>query len=177
MPKTRSYWFYHSLHRLSNLPNWEIIKKLRGRFFGKLFANAGGNLRVARGVQIKNPANLTVGANCYFGDDVQLYAWNESITLGDNVLLAAGAKIITRKHGFANIDLPMADQGYTNAPVVVEDDVWIGFNVIVLPRVTIGKSSIIGAGAVVTKDVEPYSVIGGVPARLIRKRKKKQEYA
>jgi len=123
-------------------------------------------------VQIKNPQNVTVGANCYFGDDVQLYAWHESITIGDNVLIAADAKIITRKHGFANPDLPMSDQGYTNAPVVIEDDVWVGFNVVVLPGITLGRGSIIGAGAVVAQDVEPYSVMGGVPARLIRKRYK-----
>ena len=56
------------------------------------------------------------------------------------------------------------------APVVIGDDVWIGSRVIILPGVKIGNGSVIGAGAVVTKDVEPYSVVGGVPAKLIRRR-------
>ncbi len=54
---------------------------------------------------------------------------------------------------------------------IIEDDVWIGRNAIIMPGVRIGKGSIVGAGAVVTKNVEPYSIVGGVPAKLIRKRK------
>ncbi|MCA9936785.1 MAG: hypothetical protein KC415_22775 [Anaerolineales bacterium] len=78
--------------------------------------------------------------------------------------------MITRKHGFADVQRPISEQGYTNAPIVIEDDVWIGFQAVILPGVTVGKGSIIGAGAVVTKDVPPYSIMGGVPARLIRQR-------
>jgi maltose O-acetyltransferase len=66
----------------------------------------------------------------------------------------------------------MIDQGFKDKePVIIEDDVWIGARVIILPGVKIGKGSIVGAGAVVTKDVEPYSIVAGVPAKLIRKRK------
>ena len=66
----------------------------------------------------------------------------------------------------------MWQQGFTEVdPIVIEDDVWIGARVIILKGVTIGKGSIIGAGSVVTKDVEPYSIVGGNPAKLIRKRK------
>ncbi len=65
--------------------------------------------------------------------------------------------VITRKHVFTNLDQPISNQGYTNASVV-------------LPGVTVGRGSIVGANAVVTKDVEPYTIVGGVPARLIKKR-------
>jgi maltose O-acetyltransferase len=104
------------------------------------------------------------------GDSVQLYAWNERTTIGSNVPIASGVRMITRKHGLADVVRPMAEKGYNNAPIVIEDDVWIGFNAVILPGVTIGESSIVGAGAVVTKDIAPYSIVGGVPARLIRKR-------
>jgi acetyltransferase-like isoleucine patch superfamily enzyme len=78
--------------------------------------------------------------------------------------------MITRKHGFGDIERPMSEQQYTSAPIIIEDDVWVGFQAIILPGVTIGRSSIVGAGAVVTRDVEPHSIVGGVPARLLRKR-------
>jgi maltose O-acetyltransferase len=121
-------------------------------------------------VTINNPAMVSAGDNCYLGAGVQLYPWDAPITLGNNVLIAAGVRMITRKHGFDNISLPISEQGYTNAPITVEDDVWIGFGAVILPGATIGRGSIIGASAVVTKDVEPYSIVGGVPARVIGNR-------
>lgn len=165
------FTFLHQfIHRLSNWPRWDIIKKVRGWHHRALMQRAGKNLRLGENTRLANPVNIVVGDNCYLGDGVQLYAWKERITIGNQVLIAAGARMITRKHGFADVDLPMAEQGYTHAPIVIEDDVWIGFNAIILPGVTIGKGSIVGAGAVVTKSIEPYSIVGGVPARLIRKR-------
>jgi acetyltransferase-like isoleucine patch superfamily enzyme len=146
------------------------MKRLRGWHYGNLLAAAGENLRVTAGVKLANPRHIYVGDNCYLGDGVQLYAWNETITIGNNVLIAAGVQMITRKHGFADIESPIAEQGYVHAPITIGDDVWIGFRAIILSGVTIGEGSIVGAGAVVTKDVAPYSIVGGVPARLIRKR-------
>ncbi len=78
--------------------------------------------------------------------------------------------IITNTHNFENCDIPMRTQGLKNISVTIEDDVWIGSRVIILPGIKIGKGSIIGAGAVVTKDVPEYSIVGGVPAKLIRSR-------
>ena len=163
-------WFHQNIYRLTNWPRWDVAKKLRGWHYSNLLASAGKNLRVTADVKLANPKNISVGNNCYLGDGVQLYAWNEKITVGNNVLIAAGAQMITRKHGFADMDLPISEQGYVNAPIVIEDDVWIGFRAIILSGVTIGRGSIVGAGAVVTKDIEPYSIVGGVPAKLIRKR-------
>jgi acetyltransferase-like isoleucine patch superfamily enzyme len=82
--------------------------------------------------------------------------------------------MITRKHGFSDVDKPMSHQGYTNAPIVIEDDVWVGFQAVILPGVTIGHGSIVGAGAVVTKDVEPYTVVVGIPARPLKRRDEPQ---
>jgi acetyltransferase-like isoleucine patch superfamily enzyme len=165
-----SYQFHRFIYRFSNFSHWNAVKKLRGWHYGKLLAQVGSTLRIAAAVKLANPRNISLGDNCYLGDGVQLYAWNEKITIGNNVLVAAGAQMITRKHGFADVDLPISEQGYVNAPIVIEDDVWIGFRAIILSGVTVGRGSIVGAGAVVTKDIEPYSIVGGVPAKLIRKR-------
>jgi maltose O-acetyltransferase len=163
-------WFRHTLYRIGNLHRLDSVKRFRGWYYSGLLAHAGDNLRIAEEVIIYNPGMVSVGDNCYLGTGVQLYPWNESITLGNNVLLAAGVRMITRKHGFADSERPMSEQGYTNAPIIIEDDVWVGFQAIILPGVTIGRGSIVGAGAVVTKDVDSYSIVGGVPARLIKKR-------
>jgi maltose O-acetyltransferase len=85
--------------------------------------------------------------------------------MGEDVIL------ITSTHGHDNLNIPMILQESHNFPIKIEDDVWIGDRVIILPGVTIGTGSIIGAGAVVTNDVDAFSVVGGVPARVIRSRK------
>ena len=79
--------------------------------------------------------------------------------------------IITRNHRFDRTDIPMMEQGFEEErPVYIGNDVWIGDRVLILPGVHIGDGSIIAAGAVVTKDVPPYSIVAGVPARKIRDR-------
>ncbi|MBN1656840.1 MAG: acyltransferase [Anaerolineae bacterium] len=161
---------HRALYRLSTLSRLEALKRLRGWHYSALLERAGKKLRVAGGVRINNPSLVSVGDDVYLGDGVQLYAWNERIIIGSNVLVAAGARMITRKHGFADIDRPVSHQGYTNAPIQIEDDVWIGFQAVILPGVTIGRGAIVGAGAVVTRDVAPYTIVGGVPARVIRSR-------
>jgi acetyltransferase-like isoleucine patch superfamily enzyme len=170
MPDPRLRPLHRLIHRLAAWPRLDAVKRLRGWYYSGLLAAAGDDLRVAQGVRINNPAMVSVGDNCYLGDGVQFYPWNERIVIGNNVLIAAGVRMITRKHGFADLDRPMSDQGYTNAPIHIEDDVWIGFGAIILPGVTVGRGAIVGAGAVVTRDVTPYTIVGGVPARLIRRR-------
>ncbi|HNS51964.1 MAG TPA: acyltransferase [Anaerolineae bacterium] len=163
-------WFRQIVYRLTNLHRLDRVKRLRGWYYSGLLARAGTNLRVAEHVMINSPTHVSVGDNCYIGTGAQLYPWSAPITIGSNVLIAAGARLITRKHGFATMSHPMALQGYTNAPIVIEDDVWVGFGAVILPGVTVGRGSIVGSNAVVTRDVEPYSIVGGVPARLIRRR-------
>ena len=161
---------YRIFYAFGNLWRIEPAQRLRGHYYNYLLGHCGRNLRVSLGVHIRNPSLVSIGNDCYLGSDVQIYAWNEKVTIGSNVLIAGGAKLISRNHAFENTDAPISSQGYKNEPIVIEDDVWIGFNGVVLAGVTIGKGSIIGANSVVTKDVEPYSIMGGVPARMIRKR-------
>lgn len=170
MPRSKLHWVYRQIYHLSNWNRLEFIKRLRGKYFSALMASAGKNLRVSDKVRINDPDNVTVGDNCYLGTGVELTAWSERITLGNNVMVAAGVRMITRKHGFNDLERPMKEQGYTQNSITIENDVWIGFNAVILPGVTIGSGSIVGAGAVVTKNVEPFTIIGGVPAKVIRKR-------
>lgn len=161
---------FRLIYHIQNWDNWEIVKRIRGWYYRNLLSQSGANLRVADEVRIYNPRMVTIGSGCYLGTGCQLYAWSDRIIIGNNVLIAAGVKMITRKHNFGDIDLPISVQGYNHAPITIEDNVWIGFNVVVLPGVSIGRNSIIGAGAVVTRSIPANSIVGGVPARVIKLR-------
>ena len=86
-------------------------------------------------------------------------------------MMGTGVKIYSRNHQFSNINIPMCKQGFQPVnPVIIEDDVWIGGSVIILPGVHVSKGAILGAGAVVTKDVPAYVIVGGNPAKVIKYR-------
>ncbi len=106
-----------------------------------------------------------IGANCRLGT-------TSKIKFGKHVLLAANCYIGGAAHQFDRLDVPIMRQGYeSRGGVVVEDDVWLGANVIILDGVTVGTGSVIGAGSVVTKDIPPYSIAVGVPAKVKGTRK------
>ena len=112
---------------------------------------------------IYEPEKLECGDQVDVGEFTHIRA-NGGIRIGSRVLIAANVTITTRQHPVA---LPR--WGITSdAPIVIEDDVWIGAGAIVLPGVTIGRGAVIAAGAVVTADVPPFTVAGGVPARTIK---------
>ena len=90
------------------------------------------------------------------------------VTIGDHVNLAQGITVTALNHNFADTDKRIDEQGVSTAPVVIEDDIWIGANAVVLPGVTIGHHPVVAAGAVVTKDVPPHSLVAGVPAKIIK---------
>lgn len=92
------------------------------------------------------------------------------IRLGDRVRVAPGVQLIAANHRFDDVTRPIHGQGLEPAPIIVEDNVWIGGRVVVTAGVTVGRDAILAAGAVVTKDVPPYAIVGGVPARAIRSR-------
>jgi acetyltransferase-like isoleucine patch superfamily enzyme len=114
------------------------------------------------------PKNITIGKDTVIGISVFLDG-RDRITIGDHVAFASEVMVYNGKH-----DIDSLDFHPQFAPVSIGDYVFIGPRAIILPGVSIGKGAVIGAGAVVTKDVPPLSVVGGVPARKIRKRRLKQ---
>ncbi len=90
------------------------------------------------------------------------------VTIGDHVNLAQGITVTALNHNFTDTTKRIDEQGVTTRPVVIGDDVWIGANAVILPGVTIGRHAVIAAGAVVTKDVPEKTLVGGVPAKIIK---------
>ncbi len=137
--------------------------------------------------QVSLGSNCTIEHDCYFkydgiwapgprlivGDHVFLGAgcefdFKRGITVGSHCLIASGCYFIDHDHQTTRRDLPMGQQtGGPEAPVVLENDVWVGANVVILKGVTIGRGAIVAAGAVVTDSIPPYEIWGGVPARKI----------
>ena len=115
-------------------------------------------------VQIWAPWNVEMGKSVAIDDQVQLYSVDR-ITIGTKVAISREAFICTASHDITKPNRPLI-----TAPITICDGVWIGARAIILPGVTIGEGAVVAAGAVVTKDVEPWSVVGGNPAKVIKKR-------
>jgi acetyltransferase-like isoleucine patch superfamily enzyme len=122
-----------------------------------------GSVRLRMPVVIYSPEQLELGDRVDIGEFTHIRA-NGGVRIGDRVLIAAHVTITSREHP---VELPRWSVT-KDAPIVIEDDVWIGAGAIVLPGVTIGRGSVVAAGAVVTADVPPFTVVGGVPARTIK---------
>jgi acetyltransferase-like isoleucine patch superfamily enzyme len=122
-----------------------------------------GHVRLRMPVFIYAPERIEFGDQVDIGEFTHIRA-NGGIRIGSRVLIAANVTITTREHPVA---LPRW-KVTKDAPIVIEDDVWIGAGAIVLPGVTIGRGSVVAAGAVVTEDVPPFTVVGGVPAKTIK---------
>ena len=90
------------------------------------------------------------------------------VTIGCHVNLAQGITVTALNHNFEDSDKRIDEQGVSTTPVTIEDDIWIGANAVILPGVTIGNHSVVAAGAVVTKDIPPHSLVAGVPAKIIK---------
>ncbi len=116
------------------------------------------------------PERITIGKHCTIGDSAFLDG-RSGLTIGNSVNLGSHVTIYTRQH-----DVDSRDFAETGAPVMVGDYAWISSHSIVLPGVAIGEGAVIAAGAVVSKDVEPYTVVGGNPARYIRDRSRDLHY-
>ena len=138
----------------------------------------GKNFHAGRGVFLWAKNTMTIGENFYIGK----YSIIEcDAEIGNNVIIANGVSLAGRyDHHFQQIGVPtrlatqIRDKDYNwkglNQKIIIEDDVWIGVGSIILSGVTIGIGSIVAAGSVVTKDIEPYSIYGGNPAKKIRNR-------
>lgn len=129
---------------------------------------AGDKINVESGAWFGSGRGITLGDRSDLGVDCLVMG---SVQIGADVMMGPRCIFISYNHHFEAISRPMNTQGIVeDRPVIIEDDVWFGAGCIVLAGVRIGRGSIVAAGSVVTKDVPPYSIVGGNPARLIRSR-------
>ena len=132
----------------------------------------GPDVRVAPNVSLRNGTRITVGARSHLGERVSLWAGDTSgsIRIGEDVLFGPGVFVTASDYTFADRHTPVMRQPRSERDVVIGPDVWLGANSIVVAGVTIGAGAIVAAGAVVTRDVAPFAVVGGIPARPIAER-------
>lgn len=135
------------------------------RLVGKIVAHKDDNYWITPPVYVDYGNHITVGSNFYCNLDCIFLDVNK-ITIGDNVMVGPRVSFYTAGHP---TDAEIRNEALEfGLPITVKDNVWIGGNVVILPGVTIGKNSIVAAGAVVTKDVPDNVIVGGNPARVIR---------
>lgn len=144
-----------------------IFKWIRGICGKMILEKCGSNVNIEHGANLFS--TISIGDNSSIGLNAIL---DGGIQIGNNVMMGQYCAILTTNHCFNRIDIPMNQQGCGEiAPVIIDDDVWIGLHCVILRGVHIGKGAIIGAGSVVTKDVPPYAIAAGNPASVIRYRK------
>lgn len=140
---------------------------------GLKLAKIGKGTNIHPTTIIREGEYVTIGDHCLINHNNLIQAgksMNGSITIGNYVHTGTNVVMLGFNHGFYTRDVPIKEQDYMDAPIVIEDDVWIGTGAIILAGVTIGKGAIIAAGAVVNKDVPSYAVVGGVPAHILKER-------
>lgn len=164
-------FFYYVV--IQNLPHSRyagLFNSMRLFYVNRILKISGGGekARFEHKIYIGNGKNVSIGKYCQINEHVFI----QGAKIGDYVMIAPKVSLLANMHKHERTDIPMARQGKDiGIPVIVEDDVWLGRSAIVMPGIRIGKGSIVAAGSVVTKDVKPYSIVGGVPAKLIKKRK------
>lgn len=163
-------------------------------FWRPLFG-ACGKVRFGTGIVMQGCANMRIADGVRIGRGCQLYAEGGTLEMGEDAALSPGVTVdasggfvrigkqvavgpgtVLRaaNHCFDSLEKPIMVQGHLYGEIVIEDDVWIAANCTITPGTRIGHGAVVGAGAVVTRDVEPYAIVGGVPARAIGSRKDKQ---
>jgi maltose O-acetyltransferase len=163
------YYAFASKLPEAGMPGGGLGQWLRLACVRRMTRHCGSGVRIGVGARFGSGAKLSIGNNSSLGDNARLLG---EITIGDNVMMGPDVAIMTYNHGSADVTRPMIEQGVTPIdPVVIGDDVWIGMRVMILPGVKVASHSIIAAGAVVTKDVPEWAIVGGNPAKVIKSRK------
>lgn len=134
-----------------------FFKELKG------FCVIQPNVFINHGFRIKCGKNFVVNSNTYINGVGE-------VEIGDNVLLGPNVVISSGEHQYSDVKKPVTLQKIIPKKIIIEDDVWIGANVVVMPGVEIAKGTVVGAGSIVTRSTEPYSVVVGVPAKKIKDR-------
>lgn len=142
---------------------------LRWAYFRLAFARLDGFCFVRPGARIHYASGMSVGRNLHLNGGTFIDA-RGGLTLGDDVLIGPNACVLTSQHHWTDPTLPIIVQGHELAATTVGDDVWIGANAVILPGVNLGTGTVVGAAAVVNSDTEPYSIVAGIPAKVVGKR-------
>lgn len=144
-----------------------LAKRARGFWTSKIVSAMGTDVNIERNAHFG--PQLEIGDHSGIGINCEVYG---PVKIGRDVMMGPEVVVYTSGHKHDRVDIPMREQGSDEVrPVVIGDDVWIGRRAIIMPGVKIGNGCIIGAGAVVTKDIPDYSIAGGVPAKVIKRRK------
>lgn len=167
-------------------------RSLRRLAFGRGLARLGARSSFDTGIIVTGGKNISIGDDFAMLRNGSLYAHDGEIRIGDrvsmnsnvcvgaadggrivigsDVLIGPNAVLRASDHIFSSKNRPMREQGHTGGEIIVGDDVWLGANIVIVAGVAIGAHSVVAAGAVVTRNVEPWSVVAGVPARVISRR-------
>lgn len=156
------------IKHLLSLFAYYIINYVRGR----KIAHVGKNTKVHPTVILRQAERIFIGANCLLNHNNVLQGGKKTgkIVIGNHVHCGANVMMFAFNHGIDKIDIPTINQNYYDGDIIIEDDVWIGAGAVILPGITIGKGVVIASNSVVNKDVAPYTIVGGIPAKHIKDR-------
>ena len=182
-PKFKKFIDWVIMNQVETRPRWFM------RLLAPLYQHRGKHSVIHRSARMDTPPyrlfslgdysviesfaciNNAVG-DVVIGDHTRIGLHNTIIgpvEIGSNVNLAQGITVTALNHNFSETNKRIDEQGVSTNPVTIEDDVWVGANAVILPGVTIGEHCVVAAGAIVTKDVPPHSLVAGVPAKVIKK--------
>lgn len=161
---------FYSILQTGKIP-FHTLRNIVYRYFYK--ANLGKNVIIYSGAEIRSPNKLAIGKGSIIGHYSVLDARN-FIEIGENVNFSHGVWLWTEQHNHNSPDF--STESPKNKKITICDRVWLGPRVIVLPGCTIGEGAVVGAGSVVTKDVEPFSINAGIPAKKIGERNRNINY-
>lgn len=151
------------------LPSTPITNRFKSRLMVLRGARVGKRVKILTGVSIDRFAHLKIGDDASIASNVLILGVG-GVKIGNRTMIGHGSKLVTTGHNIPDGRRPMRFSGASVGKITIEKDVWIGVQAVILPDVLIGEGAIVAAGAVITKDVPPFAVVGGVPARLIRMR-------
>ncbi len=160
-----AYYFVARHLPCSGLPYSLGAKSLRKACAKLMLDGCGKNVNIEHGAFFASGNGISVGDNSGIGLNCRVAG---PLSIGNDVMMAPNVTIVTQNHETSDLTKPMRLQTAPKQKVTVGNDVWIGTNVVIMPGVTVGNGVIIAAGAVVTKDVPDYAVVGGVPAKIIK---------
>ena len=153
---------------LISMMAYHLVHNVRGRRIAKI-----GKSNIHPTAIIREGEHVTIGDNCLINHNCLIQAGKSPagyIKIGNYVHTGVNVMMMAFNHGFYTREIPTKQQDYLEAPIIINDDVWIGAGSIILSGVTIGKGAIIAAGAVVNKDVPDFAIVGGVPAKILKYR-------